>query len=195
MPVTWSCSRVAKNPIQISALPTARRVRLVDSRQDLSAFWVTPDSGSCVGPDGSRYFWNYAVWRELRDRSGWLGVAINPLVHGGKDRATGEGKRWDLVLELKRGEKYKFSRLLCDWENEEGEIMSEGEQEDLEVDHIVGGVAGRSPCDYRKANLRPIDIPSHRQLQPPRGKGLKRPAAATFRRPAGHQVERKRSKP
>lgn len=195
MPVTWSQPRIAKNPIQISSLQTARRVRLLDSRQDLSNFWVTPDSGSCVGPDGSKYYWDHAIRRELRARTGWLGMAINPLVHAGKDRASGEEKRWDLVLELKRGEKFKFSRLLCDWENDDGETMSAGEQEDLEVDHIVGGTAGRSPCDYRMSNLRPIDIPSHRQLQPPRGKSLKRPAAATFRRPVSHTAGSKRSKP
>ena len=110
-------------------------------------------------------------------------------------RAVSRRTDWDLVLELKKGEKYKFSRLLCDWENEDEEAMSAAEQEGLEVDHIVGGIAGGSPCDYRLSNLRPIDIPSHRQLQPPRGKGLKRPAAATFRRPAGHKAESERSKP
>ena len=184
MPVQWKTPRIAKSPIELSALPSARRVRLVDPRQDLQIFWVTPDSGSCVSRDSStRTFWDHAIRRELRDRSGWLGMAINPYWHGGKERASGE-KRWDLVLEVK-DDKFKFARLLCDWENEDGSLFDGDEQAGLEVDHVRGGAPGKSPFDYRLSNLRPLDVPTHRKLQPPRG--LKRPAAALsppLRRPA-----------
>ena len=184
MSVQWKNTRVAKSPIQLSTLSSARRVRLVDARQDLQMFWVTPDSGSCTSRDSStRTFWDHSIRRELRDRPGWLGKAINPYWHSGKDRASGE-KRWDLVIEVKR-DKFKFARLLCDWQDENGSTLGEDDQAALEVDHVQGGGPGKSPFDYRLCNLRPLDVPTHRKLQPPRG--LKRPAAALsspLRRPA-----------
>ena len=186
MAVKWDRPNVAKNPIRISSVPSARPVRLLDARRDFSKYWVTPDTGSCPSRDGpGRVFWDHAVRRELRKRPGWLGKAINPFLHSGKERAAAGQRRWDLVVQFDKNEpKFKLARLLCKWENEEGDVMSEDEQDGLEVDHIQGGKSGQSPCDYRLCNLRPLDVPSHRQLQPPRGTKRKRPAASLLRRPA-----------
>ena len=82
--VVWKRSRVAKSPIQTSKFPTARKVRLLDDRTDVSMYWVTPDAGSL-----DDFHWNHAIRRELKDRPGWLGKALDPFVRKGKERADG----------------------------------------------------------------------------------------------------------
>ncbi len=171
----WKRPRIAKTPIQISHYPTARKVRLLDDRMDVSMFWVTPDAGSL-----GDFLWDHAIRRELKDRPGYLGKALDPFVREGKERADGE-YRLDLVLDLKKNIRFKLARLLCDWGNDEGEIMDAMEQEGLEVDHISEGKRRQPPRNYCLKNLRPIDVPSHRKLQPARGQ-LRRPAASTTKR-------------
>lgn len=185
MPATWHNKRVAKRPIKLSTLSSARRVNCLDSRRDLGIYLVTADAGSCPGRDGSeRFVWDFAIRRELKDRPGWLTKALNPFPAKSREYAGG-GHRWDLVLDLVKGERYKLSRLLFNWLDEDEHIMEKMEQELLEVDHIREGTLRKPPRDYRLANLRAIDGPTHREEQPARGK--KRPAAAPTalrRRPA-----------
>ena len=59
-------------------------------------YWVTPDAGSL-----DDFHWNHAIRRELKDRPGWLGKALDPFVRKGKERADG-GYRLDLVFDLKK---------------------------------------------------------------------------------------------
>ena len=185
MSASWENKRVAKRPVELATLAYARRVNCLDPRRDLSVYWVTADAGSRPGRDGSRRFiWDFAIRRELEDRPGWLAKAINPFPHRSREYAGG-GHRWDLVLELTKGQRFKFSRLLFNWQDEEEHNMEQMEQELLEVDHITEGRDKKPPRDYRMANLRAIDGPTHREEQPARGK--KRPAAASTtlrRRPA-----------
>ena len=95
--VAWKNYRIAEAPLKISACSAARKVRLFDSRLDLSRFWVTPDAGKL-----GDFVWDSSVRRELKSKPGWLSKALRPFVHKGKKRADGEN-RLDLVLDLKPG--------------------------------------------------------------------------------------------
>jgi len=178
MGVSWKNRRVAKQPIALAKVPSARQVHLVDDRLDLTSFWVTPDAGSRPDPSGGVAFkWDYSIRRSLKSRPGWLGKALNPFEHKGKQKADGE-YRIDLVVKPKKDIACKFARLLCDWLDDEGRIMDACEQESLEVDHILEWSSGAPPRNYCLSNLRPIDVGSHRQEQPLRGVKRK-PATAT----------------
>ena len=150
-----------------------------------SRYWVTPDAGSRTGRDGSkRFVWDHAVRRELDERPGWLGKAVNPIAHAGRELASG-GRRWDLVVEPTKGIKVKLARMLINWSDDDGNVMTAIARKGLEVDHLEEGPLRQPPRNYCLADLRLIDVPSHRKEQP--GRGYKRPAAAPqalLRRPA-----------
>ena len=63
-------------------------MRLIDSRIDLSCYWVTPDAGR-IFDSGGDCVWDHAIRRELKARPGWLSKALNPYVHVAKQYADG----------------------------------------------------------------------------------------------------------
>ena len=175
----WT-NRSSAAPVALAAVPSARRVALVDDRLCLSAFWVTPDAGTRPSPDGTAsFFWGCAIRRELRDRPGFLSKAMKPFLEKGKLRSDGK-YRYDLALKL-GGFRFKLSRLLCDWKDQNGDPIPEEFMEDMEVDHREEGEnpTRPPPRNYNEDNLRPLDKGTHRQLQPARGR--KRPAASQAR--------------